>query len=140
VHRSRFAAVSLGGMGGATLRWAVLNVWPVNGPVFPWPVMIINIVGSVILGMALAEEWVHPRWKLIMGDGVGVGFCGGLTTFSTFAVEVSMMGKAGNGASAVVYVLASVMLAVAGVFAGASLLRRTRAATLPVEGDGWDAS
>lgn len=138
MNRKRFAAISLGGMLGATVRWGVLHVWPVTGTEFPWPVMTINIVGSVILGVALAEEWDHPVRKVVFGDGIGVGFCGGLTTFSTFAVEVSMLGKAGHGDAALAYVVSSVVLAAAGVFVGASVLRRARAATLPVETDEWD--
>lgn len=138
VRRERFAAVAVGGMAGAAARWAALNVWPVTGLAFPWPVLTINVIGSVILGTALAEQWGHPRWRLLLHDGVGVGFCGGLTTFSTFAVEVAALGRAGQGRDAFAYAVLSVALAVAGVVAGALALRQTRAITLPVEGDELD--
>ncbi len=132
---SRLAAIGLGGMTGACLRWWVLGVWPVAGAGFPWPVLTINVAGSFILGLALAEEWDHPQGRLVLHDGLGIGFCGGLTTFSTFAVEVSNLTKSGGSATATAYVSLSVLLAAAGVFAGAAVLRRSRAVTMLVETD-----
>lgn len=133
VDGRRLAVVAAGGAAGAGLRWAFVT--SVERGAFPWPVLAVNLVGSVLLGVALAEEWRHPTHRLVLHDGVGVGFCGGLTTFSTFAVEVVDLHRGGDAGMAAAYVAASVVTTVLGVLAGAAALRRLRAVTLPVEGD-----
>lgn len=125
--------IAIGGALGAALRWAVVTT--VDPGAFPWPVLAVNVLGSVVLGVALADEWRHPNARLVLHDGVGIGFCGGLTTFSTFAVEVVELTRDGDTATAAAYVAASVLTTVAGVAVGAAALRRFRAVTLPVEGE-----
>jgi fluoride exporter len=130
---ARALAIAIGGVAGASLRWAVLtSTSPAPGS-FPWSVMLLNLVGSVLLGVALAEEWSHPSARLLLHDIAGIGFCGGLTTFSTYAVEVVELSRAGHTATAIAYGLASVVAAVAGVVIGAAGLRRVRALRLPLE-------
>jgi CrcB protein len=57
------------------------------GPVFPYGTLIINIVGSFIVGLFLVwtseRVLIDPRWRLL----VVIGFCGGFTTFSSYAFE-----------------------------------------------------
>ncbi len=93
----------------------------------------MNIAGSLLLGVFLAEEWAHPTRRLVLHDFGGIGFCGGLTTFSTFSVEVVAMARDGDTAVAIVYAIASVVVAIAAVVLGATALRRARALTLPLE-------
>jgi CrcB protein len=131
--RRRLIAVALGGVAGAGLRWAVLT--SVEAGRFPWPVFALNVAGSVFLGILLAGEWTHPRRRLVLHDAGGIGFCGGLTTFSTFSVEVVNLARDGDAATAATYATASVVAAIAGVAAGAAALRRLRAVTLPLEED-----
>lgn len=99
----------------------------------PWPVFVINVVGSVLLGVLLAEEWPHSSLRVLLHDAGGIGFCGGLTTFSTFSVEVVNLTRAGQTAIAIVYTTLSLLAAIAGVVAGAAALRRLRAVALPLE-------
>jgi CrcB protein len=127
----RVVAVALGGAAGAGTRWAVVASVGVSG--FPWPVFAVNVAGSVLLGILLAEEPTHPSARLLLHDVGGIGFCGGLTTFSTFAVEVVNLWRAGDGATAATYALASIAAAIGGVVAGAGALRRVRAVALPLE-------
>lgn len=129
--RRRVIAVALGGVAGAGLRWAVLA--SVQAGRFPWPVFALNVGGSVLLGILLAEEWAHPRLRLLLHDAGGIGFCGALTTFSTFSVEVVNLARDGDTATAATYATASVVAAVAGIATGAAGLRRLRAVTLPLE-------
>ena len=129
--RRRVAAIAIGGAAGAALRWAVVTSVEVGR--FPWPVFTLNVSGSVLLGLLLAEEWSHPRARLLLHDVGGIGFCGGLTTFSTFSLEVVNLGRDGDASLAVIYTVASVVAAIAGVTFGAAALRRVRAIAQPLE-------
>ena len=127
----RALAIAIGGIGGAALRWSVVT--SVEAGRFPWPVLVVNVVGSLLLGVVLAEEWSHPRARLFLHDAAGVGFCGGLTTFSTFSLEVVDLVRSGDTGTAVGYTVASVALTIGGVLTGAGVLRRVRALEIPLE-------
>lgn len=129
--RRRLAAVGAGGAAGATLRWAVLTTF--NGGSFPWPVFAINVAGALLLGVLLAEEWSHPSARLLLHDAGGIGFCGGLTTFSTFSLEAANLARDGDATIAAVYAVTSMATAIAGLVLGAAALQRVRALTLPLE-------
>lgn len=129
--RRRVTAIAVGGAAGAGLRWAVVT--SVEAGRVPWPVFALNIAGSVLLGVLLAEERSHHSARLLLHDVGGIGFCGGLTTFSTFSLEVVNLARDGDTRLAAVYCTASVAAAIAGVMAGASALRRLRAIALPLE-------
>lgn len=124
-------AVAGGAVAGATLRWAVTTGAPAGR--FPWAVLLVNVVGSFLLGVVLAAEWAHPRARLFLHDAAGIGFCGSLTTFSTFAVEVVDLIRGGAAATAVTYGIASVVTTIAAVIAGAAALHRVRALLRPLE-------
>lgn len=128
----RWAGIAAGGALGASVRWAALTTITADGQM-PWPVLGLNVVGSVVLGVLLAEEWDHPRAHLLLHDVGAIGFCGGLTTFSTFTVEVVDLMRQDAVAVAATYGLLSIGLSVAGVLAGAALLRHVRAVALPLE-------
>lgn len=130
-NRQRIVAIAIGAVIGASLRWAVFT--SVEAGRFPWPVLVVNVAGSLVLGGLLAEEWAHPRARLVLHDAGGIGFCGSLTTFSTFAVEVVELGRDGEVGIAALYTVASVAGAIVAVAAGAAVLRRLRAITLPLE-------
>ena len=129
--RRRVIAVAVGGAAGAALRWAV--VASVDAGRFPWPVLALNVVGSVLLGLLLAEEDRRRSAHLVLHDAGGIGFCGGLTTFSTFSLEVVDLARDGNIGLAITYTVVSVLAAVLGIVAGAGALRRLRAVTIPLE-------
>jgi fluoride exporter len=128
----RVAAVAAGGVAGATLRWAVLT--SVTTGRFPWSVLLLNVAGSLVLGALLAEEWTHPAARLLLHDLGGIGFCGGVTTFSTFAFEVTELLRDGHPSVAVPYALASVAGSLVAIVVGAAALKGVRAITLPLEG------
>ena len=83
-----FLAISLGAIAGANARYLLSRYAArVLGPVFPYGTLIINALGSLIVGFFViwtAERaLVDPRWRLL----VVVGFCGAFTTFSSYAFE-----------------------------------------------------
>ena len=94
--------VAVGGAAGAVARWALLAA--VTPPQFPWPTLLVNLVGCGLLGILMGSR-ARPSPLLL----VGTGLCGGLTTFSTFAVEVADLLRHDDGALGLVYLAASVV-------------------------------
>ena len=82
----RAVAIAAGGALGASCRWFLVEAS--GNHRFPWPLLLVNVLGSLVLGALLAEESEHPRARVALHDLGAIGFCGGLTTFSTFAVEI----------------------------------------------------
>ena len=92
--------VAVGGAAGAVVRWALLAA--ATPPQFPWPTLLINLVGCGLLGILIGRR-ARPSTLLL----VGTGLCGGLTTFSTFAVEVADLLRHDDGALGFAYLAAS---------------------------------
>ena len=84
-------AVALGGAGGALARWVLSAQLNHFFPAIPPGTLASNIVGGYIVGVAIAffaaRPDLPPEWRLF----IITGFCGGLTTFSTFSAEVVML-------------------------------------------------
>ena len=85
--------------------------------------MLINISGSFILAFFLVwtteRVLTDPRWRLL----IAVGFCGGYTTYSSYAYESFALFEQGQWALAALNVLATNLLCLAAAFAGAALAR-----------------
>lgn len=80
-------AVAVGGAVGAILRWAVTTAWPGNVHGIIWSVLVINMVGSAILGV-LTEVASHQlkRHPTVVAF-LGTGMMGGFTTLSTVIMD-----------------------------------------------------
>lgn len=103
--------VAVGGLVGVLSRWGIYRV-TLHGEALIWSTVAINIVGSFLLGLLAAEHWFGRDLR----EGLGVGFLGGFTTFSTFSVQIVLEADAGEPNRAIVYLFASV---VGGVLAAA---------------------
>ena len=84
-----------------------------------WSTVGNNVVGSFLLGLLVAGDWFGRDLR----EGIGVGFLGGFTTFSTFSVQAVLEVDAGEPARAAVYVVASVLGGLAAATAGYALGR-----------------
>ena len=82
--RYDFFRVGIGGAVGACLRWLVIENTTTH--MFPWPTLLINLFGCAALGMLIARN--KNRETLLTW---GAGLCGGLTTFSTFSLEIAIL-------------------------------------------------
>ena len=105
-------AVAVGGALGAVLRQLVSVGLAGRGRV-PWGALVVNVVGSFIAGLAIALP-LDPGWQLVVLSG----FCGGLTTFSTFAVETVQLMIDRKARAAVLNVTLSIALGLLAVVAG----------------------
>ena len=118
-----YLLVFFGGGLGATLRH-LINVFCARciGTGFPWGTFIINISGSTVMGLiagylALKGEASQP-WRLFLMTGI----LGGYTTFSAFSLDTALLYERELGLAAA-YILGSVVLSIAGLFAGLALVR-----------------
>nr|WP_202547626.1 CrcB family protein [Streptomyces sp. SID2119] len=118
-------AVAAGGALGAVARYGALVVWPVAGGGFPWTVFVVNVSGCALIGvlMVLTVERGRVTHPLVR-PFLGVGVLGGFTTFSTYAADVSGLLVRQELFTAVAYMAATVLAALAAVWAGAVVTRR----------------
>jgi CrcB protein len=119
-----YLLVFIGGGLGSSLRHTI-NVLCARafGTAFPYHTFIINITGSIIMGLiagylALKGEASQP-WRLFLMTGV----LGGYTTFSAFSLDTALLYERGEVGLALLYVLGSVGLSILGLFAGLALVR-----------------
>ena len=119
-----YVLVFLGGGLGAMLRHGInvaVGRWLGTG--FPWSTFLINITGSLVMG--LIAGWLafksdaSQAWRLFLTTGI----LGGYTTFSTFSLDAALLYERGEITSAALYILGSVTLSIAGLFAGLWLIR-----------------
>jgi CrcB protein len=111
--------VALGGALGASARYGVDRlIEQRTSSVFPWSTFTINITGCFVIGLltaALVDRQHLPAWIRV---GLVVGVVGGYTTFSTFAQEALEVGEVHHVAIAFAYIVASVAIGLAAVYAG----------------------
>src|SRR5271170_4265426 len=120
----RFLIVFLGGGLGAALRHGInIAAARILGTGFPYGTLTINIVGSLAMGL-IAEYFalkagLPQHLRLFLTTGI----LGGFTTFSAFSLEAALLYERGQLAGAAIYVIASVTLAIAALFAGLAIVR-----------------
>lgn len=114
-------AIFIGGGLGSLSRYGIsilLRAYSLN---FPFATLLVNIVGSFILGFTIALFWNKAHLNDTVKLAIAVGFCGGLTTFSTFSWETFDMFKNGEFLLAVIYALISVLACILAISLGAFL-------------------
>lgn len=112
-------AIVLGASLGALLRWWLGLALNSYFPTIPAGTLTANLVGGYIIGLAIAffasYSALPPEWRLF----VITGFCGGLTTFSTFSAEIVTLLQQGRGlwacGAAALHLFGSVLMTFAGI-------------------------
>ncbi len=111
-------AIALGAALGALLRWQLGSKLNSLFPTIPPGTLAANLIGAYVIGLGIAffatYSAISPEWRLL----VITGFCGGLTTFSTFSAEVTTLLQEGRIAWAFGAVALHVAGSVAMTFAG----------------------
>jgi CrcB protein len=120
------ALVAVGGAFGSVCRY-LLNVGMTRalGPGFPFGTLSANALGGLLMGalvgvLALRGGADQEKWRLLLG----VGVLGGFTTFSSFSLEAGLMIERRQLEVAAVYIAASLVAAIGGLFLGLLLMRR----------------
>jgi len=112
-------AISLGAALGALLRWQLGTKLNSSFPTLPPGTLMANLVGAYVVGLAIAYfaqvPNIAPEWRLF----IITGFCGGLTTFSTFSAEVTSLLQEGRltwaMSSITTHVIGSLVMTLAGL-------------------------
>jgi CrcB protein len=119
-----FLTISLGAIVGAFSRYVFSRMAAKYiGSAFPYGTLIINITGSAIVGFfmiwATERALLDPRWRLL----IVIGFCGSLTTFSSYAFETMAYFQQGQWALMLGNVLSNNLLCLAAALGGMALAR-----------------
>lgn len=116
-----FLIVFLGAGLGGCLRHSVNLLC--KSFTLPWATFLINVSGSMLMGMVVAylaqRGHLSQNWRLFVATGI----LGGYTTFSTFSLDAALLIEKGKSGAACIYVASSVLLGLAGLFAGMRLVR-----------------
>jgi fluoride exporter len=116
--------VGSGGFVGANLRyWLTLLSQKLAGEAFPWGTMLINVSGSLLIGIVLGlflKGQMTESGRLL----VAVGVLGGYTTFSAFSYEALNLVHRGQTFAALLYVLGSVVLGILAAAGGLAIASR----------------
>ncbi len=121
-----WVAVALGGALGSLARfWLTGVVAALTGPSFPWGTLLINVLGSFVIGLVAGFTLtqvriaVHPDIRIFLMTGI----CGGFTTFSAFSLQTLELMQSGEIVPALGYAAGSVVLCVAATLCGWTLGR-----------------
>lgn len=120
-----FILVGIGGGIGAMLRYGLTLIPFPHTPVgeFPWMTMIINFVGSFLIGF-IAEISLEKRISAKWTTFIKVGILGGFTTFSSFTLATLTAIQKGRWITASTYVVCSVLFSLIGCFLGQLLAKQ----------------
>ena len=111
--------ISVGAIAGALLRWWLGNALNSHFPTIPPGTLTANLIGAYVVGIAIALFAAYPalapEWRLL----VITGFCGALTTFSTYSAELVTLLQQGRAAwacaAALVHLGGSIVMTFAGI-------------------------
>jgi len=125
-----YILVGLGGALGSVARyWCSGLVARLFGETFPWGTLIVNVLGSFIIGLVAALSAVEGRFLIPANARIFImlGICGGYTTFSSFSLQTLNLMRDGEWVSSGANVMSSVALCMVAVWIGhmaGSLLSR----------------
>lgn len=111
--------VGIGGVLGVLSRYGLSRL-TLHQESLIWMTAAINISGCFLLGLLVATSWFSRDVR----EGLGVGFLGGFTTFSTFSVQAVLEVDAGEPGRAIAYLMVSMLGGLAAATAGYVLGRR----------------
>lgn len=120
-----FAVAAGGALGSVARFWLTTAVTALLGPRFPYATLLINVSGSLLIGLVAglsltpARVAIHPELRIFLMTGI----CGGFTTFSSFSLQTLELIQAGEIALALLYIAGSVALCLVAVWLGWSLGR-----------------
>ncbi len=118
------AAAALGGGIGAAARLMTVGLASrLFGFSFPWGTLIVNVVGSLLMGLITGWLLARIETSAFLRVFLTTGLLGGFTTFSAYSLDFAMLWQDQRHMAALLYAGGSVVLSIAAVFAGLALAR-----------------
>ena len=116
---TRMLLVGVGGFLGSVARYVTVKTLDARlNQIFPFGTFTVNVIGCFLLGLivGVVGRQVHggEAWRAFLG----VGFCGGFTTFSAFALENNSLLADRLVGTSVLYIITSVLAGILAVFLG----------------------
>jgi CrcB protein len=121
---SVIAMIAAGGFVGGVARYQLVTAWAATTTGFPWSTFVVNTAGAFVLALLVIITTERLATSKYLRPLIGTGFCGALTTFSAVTVATDELAAHGHIATAVWYVVASLLAGAAAVSAGVAIGRR----------------
>jgi CrcB protein len=115
--------IFLGGGAGSAFRFLISKFFYINKGGFPWATLVANFIGCLLIGFLVGWALKNDSLRSEVYLFSVIGFCGGLTTFSTFSMENMIFLRSGDYSSFISYTLLSFIGGLVFVFAGHSLFK-----------------
>lgn len=126
IDRRELGAIFAGGGLGGGVRTGLAQLAPTHVGQWPWVTFAVNLAGCLLLGYFVTRLQERLPITAYHRPLLGTGICGGLTTFSTFQLELLRMLDHGQLGVALLYAAASAAAGFLGVALGTSIVRRAR--------------
>jgi CrcB protein len=117
------AAIAAGGVIGSAARYGAGLAWPTSTGSFPWTTLVINVVGCALMGVLMVVVTEAYSTHRLVRPFLGTGVLGGFTTFSTYTVDIQKLITGAAPQTAMLYLAATAVAAIAAVWVGATATR-----------------
>ena len=117
--------IAAGGALGSLVRFYTANIFPFENNQFPKGTFLVNIFASLLLGLVTGLLFYKFPNNSYLKYFLAIGFCGGYSTFSTFALDIYNLQNTASYSLIILYALGSVFISVIFIWAGVSIVKLT---------------